>query len=59
VTGKGWITAPNALQLAPGVAGKADFSHCLIAEVNADLGCASTSTLDSAAPDHSAFYPVP
>jgi hypothetical protein len=59
VTGKGLITAPNALRSAPGVASKADFSCCLIAGVNAALGCASTSRLDSAAPDHSAFFLAP
>ena len=40
-------------------AGKADFPDYLIAEINADLGCASTATFDRAALDHSAFSPVP
>ena len=39
--------------------GKADFPDYLLAEINLELGCASTATFDQAALDHSAFSPVP
>jgi len=38
--------------------GKADFPDYFLAEINLDLGCASTATFDQAALDHSAFSPV-
>ncbi len=40
-------------------AGKADFPDYLLAEINADLGCASTATFDRAALDSPSFSPVP
>ncbi|MBV8103636.1 MAG: type II toxin-antitoxin system VapC family toxin [Hyphomicrobiales bacterium] len=40
-------------------AGKADFPDYLIAEMNSELGCASTATFDRAALDSPAFSPVP
>jgi predicted nucleic-acid-binding protein len=40
-------------------AGKADFPDYLLAEINAELGCASTVTFDRAALDSPAFSPVP
>lgn len=40
-------------------AGKADFPDYFLAEINAELGCASTATFDSAALDSPAFSPVP
>ena len=39
--------------------GKADFPDYFLAEINAELGCASTATFDCAALDSSAFSPVP
>ncbi len=39
--------------------GKADFPDYFLAEINAELGCASTATFDVAALDSSAFSPVP
>jgi predicted nucleic-acid-binding protein len=39
--------------------GKADFPDSLLAEINLELGCASTATFDQTALDHSAFSPVP
>ena len=39
--------------------GKADFPDYLLAEINLELGCASTATFDPTALDHSAFSPVP
>ena len=35
--------------------GKADFPDYFLAEINRELGCASTATFDQAALDHSAF----
>lgn len=40
-------------------AGKADFPDYFLAEINLELGCASTATFDRAALDHSAFSPMP
>lgn len=40
-------------------AGKADFSDYLLAEINLELGCASTATFDREALDHPAFSSVP
>jgi predicted nucleic-acid-binding protein len=40
-------------------AGKADFPDYLIAEINAELGCASTATFDRAALDSPSFSAVP
>jgi predicted nucleic-acid-binding protein len=39
--------------------GKADFPDYFLAEINIELGCASTATFDRAALDSSAFSPVP
>jgi predicted nucleic-acid-binding protein len=39
--------------------GKADFSHYFLAEINAELCCASTATFDVAALDSRSFSPVP
>src|SRR5271165_3166503 len=39
--------------------GKADFPDYFLAEINAELGCASTATFDGAALDSPAFSPVP
>jgi predicted nucleic-acid-binding protein len=39
--------------------GKADFPDYFLAEINLELGCASTATFDLAALDHSAFSSVP
>jgi predicted nucleic-acid-binding protein len=39
--------------------GKADFPDYFLAEINIELGCASTVTFDRAALDHSAFSSVP
>jgi predicted nucleic-acid-binding protein len=39
--------------------GKADFPDYFLAEINLDLGCASTATFDVAALDSPAFSPVP
>jgi predicted nucleic-acid-binding protein len=39
--------------------GKADFPDYFLAEINAELGCASTATFDRAALDSSAFSSVP
>ncbi|HKN29317.1 MAG TPA: type II toxin-antitoxin system VapC family toxin [Roseiarcus sp.] len=39
--------------------GKADFPDYFLAEVNAELGCASTATFDAAALDSPSFSPVP
>ena len=38
--------------------GKADFPDYFLAEINAELGCASTATFDGAALDSPAFSPV-
>ncbi len=40
-------------------AGKADFPDYFLAEINAELGCASTATFDVAALDSPSFSPVP
>ncbi len=39
--------------------GHADFPDYFLAEINVELGCASTATFDRAALDHPAFSPVP
>ena len=39
--------------------GKADFPDYFVAEINAELGCASTATFDSSALDSPTFSPVP
>jgi len=39
--------------------GKADFPDYLLANINAELGCASTATFDGDALDSPAFSPVP
>ena len=39
--------------------GKADFPDYFLAEINRELGCASTATFDRAALDSPAFSPVP
>jgi predicted nucleic-acid-binding protein len=39
--------------------GKADFPDYFLAEISAELGCASTATFDAAALDSPAFSPVP
>ena len=39
--------------------GKADFPDYFLAEINLELGCASTATFARAALDHSAFSSVP
>jgi predicted nucleic-acid-binding protein len=39
--------------------GKADFPDYFFAEINVELGCASTVTFDKAALDSSTFSPVP
>jgi predicted nucleic-acid-binding protein len=39
--------------------GKADFPDYFIAEINTELGCASTATFDRAALDSPSFSPVP
>ncbi|MBV9286218.1 MAG: type II toxin-antitoxin system VapC family toxin [Hyphomicrobiales bacterium] len=39
--------------------GKADFPDYFLAEINAELGCASTATFDAAALGSPAFTPVP
>ena len=39
--------------------GKADFPDYFLAEINAELGCASTATFDGDALDSPAFSPVP
>ena len=39
--------------------GKADFPDYFIAEINSELGCASTATFDAAALDAPSFSPVP
>jgi predicted nucleic-acid-binding protein len=39
--------------------GKADFADYFLAEINAELGCVSTATFDSAALDSPAFSSVP
>jgi predicted nucleic-acid-binding protein len=39
--------------------GRADFPDYFLAEINLELGCASTTTFDRAALDHPAFSPVP
>jgi predicted nucleic-acid-binding protein len=39
--------------------GRADFPDYFLAEINAELACASTATFDSAALDSPAFSPVP
>ena len=39
--------------------GKADFPDYFLAEINAELGCASTATFDGAALDSPSFSPVP
>lgn len=39
--------------------GKADFPDYFLAEINLELGCASTATFDRAALDSSAFSSVP
>jgi predicted nucleic-acid-binding protein len=39
--------------------GKADFPDYFLAEVNLELGCASTATFDQATLDHPAFSSVP
>ena len=39
--------------------GKADFPDYLLAEINLELGCASTATFDHEALDHPAFSSVP
>ena len=39
--------------------GKADFPDYLLAEINLELGCASTATFDREALDHPAFSSVP
>jgi predicted nucleic-acid-binding protein len=39
--------------------GNADFPDYFLAEINLELGCASTATFDKAALDSSAFSPVP
>jgi predicted nucleic-acid-binding protein len=39
--------------------GKADFPDYFLAEINLELGCASTATFDVAALDSPAFSPVP
>jgi predicted nucleic-acid-binding protein len=39
--------------------GKADFPDYFLAEINLELGCASTATFDKAALDSSAFSSVP
>jgi|SRR5579863_8580621 predicted nucleic-acid-binding protein len=39
--------------------GKADFPDYFLAEINIELGCASTATFDRAALDSPAFSPVP
>jgi predicted nucleic-acid-binding protein len=38
--------------------GKADFPDYFLAEINAELGCATTATFDQAALDSPAFSPV-
>jgi predicted nucleic-acid-binding protein len=40
-------------------AGRADFPDYVLAEINLELGCASTATFDRAALDSSAFSSVP
>ena len=40
-------------------AGKADFPDYLVAEINAEIGCASTATFDGDALDSHVFSPVP
>ena len=45
--------------LAAYCAGRADFPDYFLAEINAELGCASTATFDGAALDSPAFSPVP
>jgi predicted nucleic-acid-binding protein len=40
-------------------AGRADFPDYFLAEINLELGCASTATFDRAALDSSAFSSVP
>jgi predicted nucleic-acid-binding protein len=40
-------------------AGKADYADYFLAEINRELGCASTATFDKTALDSSAFSPVP
>jgi predicted nucleic-acid-binding protein len=40
-------------------AGKADYPDYFLAEINAELGCASTATFDTAALDSPAFSRVP
>ena len=39
--------------------GRADFPDYFLAEINAELGCASTATFDGDALDSPAFSPVP
>ena len=39
--------------------GKADFPDYFLAEINAELGCASTATFDGDALDFPSFSPVP
>jgi predicted nucleic-acid-binding protein len=39
--------------------GKADFPDYFLAEINVELGCASTATFDKAALDSTTFSPVP
>ena len=39
--------------------GKADFADYFLAEINAELGCATTATFDRDALDSPAFSPVP
>jgi predicted nucleic-acid-binding protein len=39
--------------------GRADFADYFLAEINAELGCASTATFDMAALDSPSFSPVP
>lgn len=55
------ITYRRAAQgaLAAYRAGKADFPDYFLAEINAELGCASTATFDAATLDSPASTPVP
>ena len=46
-------------RLPPTAAGKADFPDYFLAEINLELGCASTATFDRAALDSPAFSSVP
>jgi len=48
-----------ARALAAYRSGKADFPDYFLAEINRELGCASTATFDRAALDSPAFSPVP